>query len=69
MKLSYKLFRLLLVSAILVVVHAYPNLKASLVASNPATISKLKTTVIITVQEAMAAMKKASGLQLAMPKG
>lgn len=31
--------------------------------------TKLKTTIVITVQEAMAAMKKASGLQLAMPKG
>ncbi len=41
---------------------------ASLVASNPATISKLKTTVIITVQEAMEAMKKAQGLTIAPPK-
>jgi uncharacterized protein with GYD domain len=30
--------------------------------------TKLKTTVLITVEEAMAAMKKASGLQLAQPK-
>jgi uncharacterized protein with GYD domain len=31
--------------------------------------AKLKTTVIITVKEAMAAMKKASGLKLEQPKG
>lgn len=30
---------------------------------------KINTTVLITVEEAMAAMKKATGLQLAMPKG
>lgn len=30
--------------------------------------AKLKTTVLITVQEAMAAMKKASGLKLEQPK-
>lgn len=30
--------------------------------------SKLKTTVLISVQEAMAAMKKASGLKLEQPK-
>jgi len=30
--------------------------------------TKLKTTVLITVDEAMKAMKKASGVQLAMPK-
>ena len=31
--------------------------------------AKLKTTVLITVEEAMAAMKKASGLKLELPKG
>jgi uncharacterized protein with GYD domain len=31
--------------------------------------AKLKTTVLITVAEAMAAMKKASGLKLELPKG
>jgi uncharacterized protein with GYD domain len=31
--------------------------------------SKLKTTVLITVEEAMAAMKKSSGLILEQPKG
>jgi uncharacterized protein with GYD domain len=31
--------------------------------------AKLKTTVLITVEEAMAAMKKASGLKLEQPKG
>ena len=31
--------------------------------------TKLKTTILIPVDEAMAAMKKASGLQLAQPKG
>ena len=31
--------------------------------------AKLKTTVIITVEEAMAAMRKASGLKLEQPKG
>jgi uncharacterized protein with GYD domain len=31
--------------------------------------AKLKTTVIVTVAEAMAAMKKASGLKLEQPKG
>ena len=31
--------------------------------------AKLKTSVLITVEEAMAAMKKASGLKLEQPKG
>jgi len=31
--------------------------------------AKIKTTVLITVEEAMAAMKKASGLKLEQPKG
>ena len=31
--------------------------------------AKLKTTILITVEEAMAAMKKASGLKLEQPKG
>ncbi len=31
--------------------------------------SMVKTTILITVEEAMAAMKKASGAQLTMPKG
>jgi uncharacterized protein with GYD domain len=31
--------------------------------------TKLKTTVLITVEEAMAAMKKASGVSLPQPKG
>jgi uncharacterized protein with GYD domain len=31
--------------------------------------AKLKTTILITVEEAMAAMKKASGIQLLQPKG
>jgi len=31
--------------------------------------AKLKTTILITVEDAMAAMKKASGLSLEMPKG
>jgi len=31
--------------------------------------AKLKTTILISVEEAMAAMKKASGLKLAQPKG
>ena len=31
--------------------------------------AKLKTTILITVNEAMAAMKKASGLKLEQPKG
>jgi uncharacterized protein with GYD domain len=31
--------------------------------------AKLKTTILITVEEAMAAMKKASGLKLELPKG
>jgi hypothetical protein len=31
--------------------------------------AKLKTTKLITVEEAMAAMKKASGLNLEQPKG
>ena len=30
--------------------------------------TKLKTTILITVEEAMVAMKKATGIQLAMPK-
>jgi uncharacterized protein with GYD domain len=44
-------------------------LAASLAASNPSTISKLKSTVIITMEEAMEAMKKAQGLTIAPPKG
>lgn len=31
--------------------------------------AKIKTTILITVEEAMAAMKKASGLKLEQPKG
>jgi uncharacterized protein with GYD domain len=31
--------------------------------------TSIKTTILITVQDAMAAMKKASGVKLAMPKG
>jgi uncharacterized protein with GYD domain len=31
--------------------------------------AKLKTTILITVEEAIAAMKKASGLKLEQPKG
>lgn len=31
--------------------------------------AKLKTTILISVEEAMAAIKKASGLKLAQPKG
>ena len=31
--------------------------------------ANIKTTVLITVEEAMAAMKKAAGLQLEQPKG
>jgi len=31
--------------------------------------AKIKTTVLITVEEAMAAMKKASGIKLEQPKG
>ncbi len=45
------------------------TLAASLAASNPATISKIKTTVIITVDEAVEAMKKAHGLTITPPKG
>jgi uncharacterized protein with GYD domain len=44
-------------------------LATNLAAMNPATITKLKTTVLITVQEAMEAMKKAQGLSLPSPKG
>lgn len=42
---------------------------AVLAASNPATVSKLKTSVIITMEEAMQAMKKAQGLTITAPKG
>jgi uncharacterized protein with GYD domain len=42
---------------------------ASIVSANPATLAKIKTTVIITVQEAMDAMKKAQGLSIVPPKG
>jgi hypothetical protein len=31
--------------------------------------AKLRTTILITVEEAMAAMKRASGLKLKQPKG
>jgi uncharacterized protein with GYD domain len=40
-----------------------------LASSNPATISKLKTTILIPVSEAMQAMKKAQGLTIKPPKG
>ena len=42
---------------------------AVLAASNPATVSKLKTSVIITMDEAVQAMKKAQGLTITAPKG
>jgi len=45
------------------------SLAASFATSNPATISKLKTTVIITMEEAVQAMKKAQGLTIVPPKG
>jgi uncharacterized protein with GYD domain len=44
-------------------------LAASLAATNPATVSKLKTSVIITMEEAVEAMKKAKGLTITPPKG
>jgi uncharacterized protein with GYD domain len=42
---------------------------AVLAASNPDTVSKLKTSVIITMDEAVQAMKKANGLTITPPKG
>ena len=45
------------------------TLSAVLAASNPATITKLKTSVIITMEEAVQAMNKAQGLTITPPKG
>jgi len=45
------------------------GLAANMVAVAGGGNTKLKTTILITVEEAMAAMKKASGVQLAQPKG
>ena len=45
------------------------GLAANMVAVAGGANTKLKTTILITVEEAMAAMKKASGVQLALPKG
>jgi uncharacterized protein with GYD domain len=45
------------------------TLAASMASGNPATVSKIKTTIIITMQEAMEAMKKAKGLSIKPPKG
>jgi uncharacterized protein with GYD domain len=44
-------------------------LATSLAASNPATISKLKSTIIINMEEAVEAMKKAQGLSITPPRG
>ena len=44
-------------------------LAACLASSNPATISKLKSSIIITMEEAVQAMKKAQGLTISAPKG
>ena len=55
------------------VIAEMPNnisgLAANMVSAAAGGTSKLKTTILITVEEAMEAMKKASGLQLAQPKG
>lgn len=42
---------------------------ASMVAFAGGGTAKIKTTILITVGEAMAAMKKSAGLKLAQPKG
>jgi len=42
---------------------------ATLATANPTTLSKIKTTVIITVEEAVEAMKKAQGFTITPPKG
>lgn len=44
------------------------NLATTMAAFAGGGTSKLKTTILITVEEAMAAMKKASGIKLAQPK-
>jgi uncharacterized protein with GYD domain len=41
----------------------------ALASSNPATVSKIKTTILFPVGEAMQAMKKAQGLGITPPKG
>lgn len=41
----------------------------SIVAFTGGGVTKLKTTVLFSVKDAMAAMKKSSGLKLAQPKG
>lgn len=45
------------------------GLAANMVAVAGGGNTKLKTTILITVEEAMAAMKKAKGIKLAQPKG
>ena len=45
------------------------GLASSMVSVAAGGTSKIKTTILITVEEAMAAMKKASGVKLQMPKG
>lgn len=45
------------------------NLATIMAAFSAGGTAKLKTTILITVNEAMAAMKKASGLKLEQPKG
>ena len=44
------------------------GLAASMVSIAAGGTSKIKTTILITVEEAMAAMRKASGIKLDMPK-
>ncbi len=44
------------------------NLATTMVSFAGGGTTRLKTTILITVEEAMAAMKKASGLKLAQPK-
>jgi uncharacterized protein with GYD domain len=44
-------------------------LAVSMASGNPATISIIKTTIIITMQEAIEAMKKAIALTIKPPKG
>ena len=54
--------------AIIELPDSVSTVAASLIAGNPATLSKIKTTIIITVEEAIEAMKKAQGLTIAPPK-
>jgi uncharacterized protein with GYD domain len=52
-----------------IIIAEMPDYVSGLAATMAAFSQNLKTTVLITVEDAMEAMKKASGLEMANPKG